>query len=105
MLKLKLQYFGHLVRRVDSLEKILMLGGIGGRQVQILRYSARAQTRLGVHFVPFTGPSSSGDKVFGGCTVPGGQCVLITSLVLAARFPGCAARAPSQVCQVPPLGS
>ena len=32
MLKLKLQYFGHLMRRVDSLEKILMLGGIGGRQ-------------------------------------------------------------------------
>ena len=32
MLKLKLQYFGHLMRRVDSLEKTLMLGGIGGRQ-------------------------------------------------------------------------
>ena len=32
MLKLKLQYFGPLVRRVDSLEKILMLGGIGGRR-------------------------------------------------------------------------
>ena len=32
MLKLKLQYFGHLMRRVDSLEKSLMLGGIGGRQ-------------------------------------------------------------------------
>ena len=31
MLKLKLQYFGHLMRRVDSLEKSLMLGGIGGR--------------------------------------------------------------------------
>ena len=31
MLKLKLQYFGHLMRRVDSLEKILMLGGTGGR--------------------------------------------------------------------------
>ena len=30
--KLKLQYFGHLMRRVDSLEKILMLGGIGGRR-------------------------------------------------------------------------
>ena len=30
MLKLKLQYFGHLIRRVDSLEKTLMLGGIGG---------------------------------------------------------------------------
>ena len=32
MLKLKLQYFGHLMRRVDSLEKTLMLGGTGGRQ-------------------------------------------------------------------------
>ena len=32
MLKLKLRYFGHLMRRVDTLEKILMLGGIGGRR-------------------------------------------------------------------------
>jgi len=32
MLKLKLQYFGHLIRRVDSLAKTLMLGGIGGRR-------------------------------------------------------------------------
>ena len=32
MLKLKLQYFGHLMQRVDSLEKALMLGGIGGRR-------------------------------------------------------------------------
>ena len=32
MLKLKLQYFGHLMRRVDSLEKALMLGGIGGKR-------------------------------------------------------------------------
>ena len=32
MLQLKLQYFGHLIRRVDSLEKTLMLGGIGGRR-------------------------------------------------------------------------
>ena len=32
MLKLKLQYFGHLIRRVDSSEKTLMLGGIGGRR-------------------------------------------------------------------------
>ena len=34
MLKLKLQYFGHLMRRVDSLEKTVMLGGIGGRRSQ-----------------------------------------------------------------------
>ena len=32
MLKLKLQYFGHLMRRIDSLEKTLMLGGTGGRR-------------------------------------------------------------------------
>ena len=40
MLKLKLQYFGHLMRRVDSLEKTLMLGGIGGRR-------RRARQRMG----------------------------------------------------------
>ena len=34
MLKLKLQYFGHLTRRVDSLEKTLMLGGVGGRRMR-----------------------------------------------------------------------
>ena len=34
MLKLKLQYFGHLMQRVDSLEKTLMLGGIGGRKTR-----------------------------------------------------------------------
>ena len=34
MLKLQLQYFGHLMRRVDSLEKTLMLGGIGGRMIR-----------------------------------------------------------------------
>ena len=35
MLKLKLQYFGHLMRRVDSLEKTLKLGGIGGRKRRV----------------------------------------------------------------------
>ena len=34
MLKLKLQYFGHVMRRIDSLEKTLMLGGIGGRRTR-----------------------------------------------------------------------
>ena len=34
MLKLKLQYFGHLIRRVDSLEKTLMLGGVGGKRTR-----------------------------------------------------------------------
>ena len=37
MLKLKLQYFGHLMRRADSLEKTLMLGGIGGRRRELQR--------------------------------------------------------------------
>ena len=37
MLKLKLQYFGHLMRRVESLEKTLMLGGIGGRRRECQR--------------------------------------------------------------------
>ena len=40
MLRLKLQYFGHLLQRVDSLEKTLMLGGIGGRR-------RRGQQRMG----------------------------------------------------------
>ena len=38
MLKLKLQDFGHLMRRVDSLEKTLMMGGIGGRRRQRMRW-------------------------------------------------------------------
>ena len=42
MLKLKLQYFGHLMQRVDSLEKTLMLGGIGGRR----RRGRQRMTRL-----------------------------------------------------------
>ena len=37
MLKLKLQYFGHLMQRVDSFEKTLMLGGIGGRRIRGLQ--------------------------------------------------------------------
>ena len=43
MLKLKIQYFGHLMRRVDSLEKTLMLGGIGGRR----RRGRQRMKRLG----------------------------------------------------------
>ena len=42
MLKLKLQYFGHLMRRADSLEKTLMLGGVGGRR---RRRRGRQRTR------------------------------------------------------------
>ena len=60
-------------------------------------------TRLGLRFVPFPGPSSSGDQVLGRCTVP--RCVvrLITSPVPAAWFPGCTAGVPSLVCCVSPL--
>ena len=48
-------------------------------QVQVLGYSTRAQTRLGMCFVPFPGPSSSDNQVLGKCTAPDVQCVLITS--------------------------
>ena len=60
---------------------------------------------LGMHFVSFSGLSSSGDQVLGQCTVPGGPCILITSLVPATWFPRCAMRAPSQVCPMFPLES
>ena len=52
MLKLKLQYFGHLMQRVDSLEKTLMLGGIGGRR-------RRGQQRMG-RFDGFTNSMDMG---------------------------------------------
>ena len=47
MLKLKLQYFGHLMRRADSLEKTLMLGGIGGRDLERGTESPREAYRAG----------------------------------------------------------
>ena len=46
MLKLKLQYFGHLMRRVDSLEKTLMLGGIGGRRRRGRQRMRRGRQRM-----------------------------------------------------------
>ena len=63
------------------------------------------RTRLGVRFLPSPGLRSSGDQVLCKHTIPGGLCILITSLVPATRFPGCAARAPSHVCHVSPLGN
>ena len=60
---------------------------------------------LGMHFLPFPGLSSSGNQVLGKCTVPGGPCILITSQVLAAQFPECTRRGPSQIRHVSPLGS
>ena len=43
---------------------------------------------LGVHFVPFPGPGISGDQVLGKRTIPGGLCILVTSLLLLCGFPG-----------------
>ena len=57
-------------------------------QVQVLRYSTKAQTRLGLRFVPFPGVSSSGDQVLGERTLPSWAVCLITSHVPAAQFPG-----------------
>ena len=68
-------------------------------QVQVLEYSPKAQTRLGLCFVPFPGLSSSGNQVLGKRTLPRWAVHLITSLVLAT------AGAPSQVCCVSLLGS
>ena len=56
-------------------------------------------------FVPFPGPSSSGNQLLGEHTVPGGPCILITFPVPGTWFPGCIVRALSQVCHVSPLGS
>ena len=92
-------------RTVQSRPCISYTSQVLDAQVQVLRYSTKAQTWLGVRFVPFPGPSSSGDQVLGEHTVPGGLCILITSPVPAAWFPRCARRAPSQVCRVSPLGS
>ena len=69
------------------------------------RFSTKAQTRLGLRFVPFPGPRSSGNQALGKCTTPGGVVHLITSPVAAAWFPGFATGVPSQVCCVSPLGS
>ena len=61
--------------------------------------------RWAVCFVPFPGPSHSGDWVLGQHRVPGGPCILCTSLVPATQFPECATKAPSQVYRVSPLRS
>ena len=53
MLRLKLQFFGHLMRRVDSLEKTLMLGGIGGRRrrgQQSMRWLGSISNSMGLSF-------------------------------------------------------
>ena len=100
---------GALQGTVQSRLRIACTCQVYAAQVQVLRYSTRAQTRLGKRFVPFPGPSSSGNQVLGERTVIGGLCVLITSSVLATRFPRSAVRALSQCCVsqgcVSPLGS
>ena len=68
-------------------------------QVQVLRYSARAQTQLGVHFVPFPGLSSSGDQVLGKRS----HCDLSPPSLRIGS--GCTTRAPSQLCCVSLLGT
>ena len=55
---------------------------------------------MGLYFVPFPGPSSSGDQVLGKHTLLRWVVCHITSSVPAAQFPGCTTRAPSQVCRV-----
>ena len=60
---------------------------------------------VGHAFCAIPGSEQCRRQVLGERTVPGGLCILITSLVPAAWFPVCASRAPSQVCCVSPLGS
>ena len=74
-------------------------------QVQVLGYSTKAQTQLGLHFVHFPGPSSSGDQVLGEHTLSWWTVHLITSPTPVAQFPGCAVGALSQAYFVSPLGS
>ena len=67
--------------------------------------STKAQSWLGLPFVPFPGPSSSGDRVLGERSLPRRGVHLITSPVPAAQFPGWQRVHPSQVCCVSLLGS
>ena len=57
-------------------------------QVQVLGYSTKAQTWLGLRFVRFPGPSSSGDQVLGECSLPRWGVHLITSPIPAIQFSG-----------------
>ena len=73
-----------------------------------LRFSGAFQghtLKWAMCFVPFPGPSCSGDQMLGKYTVPGGPCVLCTFLVPVTWFPGCPMRAQSQVCRASPLGN
>ena len=68
LLRLQVALQGNCLKRA--------LGCVHFPQIQVLRYSTKAQTRLGLCFVPFPGLSSSGDQVLGECTIPGVWCVL-----------------------------
>ena len=65
----------------------------------------RGRTQLDLRFVPFPGPSSSGNQVLGECCLPRWGVCLITSSVPAARFPGWQRVSPSPVCRMSLLGS
>ena len=99
------QVLGALPGTVSGQSWVECTSQVKAAQVQVLGYSTKAQTWLGLRFVPFPGPRSSGDQVLGECTLPTWAVHLITSPVPAARFPGCAAGVPSQVCHVSLLGS
>ena len=85
---------------VQSRPWVLCTSQLSAAQVQLLRYSTKVQTHLGLHVVPFPGLSSSGNQVLGKHTLPRWAVCLITSPVPAARFPGCTVGAQSQVCCV-----
>jgi len=76
--------------------------GHSGSGPQVLQKGADS---VGPGFVPFPGPSSSGDQVLGERTLPGWWVPLITSPIPAILLSGCTAGAPSQVCRVSLLGS
>ena len=75
---------------------------------KLLRFSGVPQGhrwKWAMCFVPFPDLSSSDNQVLDECTVPGGPCILLTTLVLAAQFPRCTMTVHSQMCSVSPLES
>ena len=76
-----------------------------GLSTQVLMCFTGAQTQMGCAFCALPSSVQFRDQVLGEHTVPGGPCILFTSLVLATQFPGCAMRTQSQVCHVSLLGA
>ena len=91
-------------RTVQRRPCVLCTSQVWAAQVQVLGYYSRVKTWLGMCFVPFTHLSTSGDQMLGECTVLGGPCILITSLLLASWFTRYSVRASSQMCCMSPLG-